>query len=642
MTSTVTIDFNAQLSRFSSAIDKATSDLNKFQTNTARISANINKTFGSLGIGLSAAGFASFLKGTIDSLDKLNDLSKSTGLAVEQLAGLQLAAEQSGSDLESVAQSINKLSVNIGQNSEKFKDLGITAKEPLEAFKQLSDIYNAIDDPQKRAAFAAEALGKAWQGAAPLLAEGSKSIGLMVNNGTKLSGVTKEVVDQADKFNDQLAEMSVRAKAVSLPLISALSRFSTQFEEASKQTDIFSAALERLKLAAKFSNPALTAFSIFNGDDGSGQAASGVIKKRTQALGADAVKKIDAFISSNGNSGKGSTALRQKFDQDAETARRFIESLTKEVETLGLSETALRRYEAAHLKLTPAQKEVFDGAIKKVEAFNEEQKRLEALNQAYEDHQRVIEDFNNRELDFLENQSAEEVDREEQFKREAQAIREMLDPTIKLYNEIAKVQSLQNLGLLDQEEADAAIKELEDRYESANKIANETVNVAKELGLTFSSAFEDAIVGGKNFQEILSGIEQDILRIVTRKLVTEPAAEALTGLLKGFDFSALFNANGNAFGSSGLIPFANGGIVSSATPFAFGGGQLGVMGEAGPEAILPLRRGPDGKLGVQGGAINIQGPLMVVNTPDASSFNKSGPQIAADMHRALARGRRVM
>lgn len=65
------------------------------------------------------------------------------------------------------------------------------------------------------------------------------------------------------------------------------------------------------------------------------------------------------------------------------------------------------------------------------------------------------------------------------------------------------------------------------------------------------------------------------------------------------------NAKGNGFDSGGVVPFAAGGvftnsIVDSPTLFKFAaGGKFGVMGEAGPEAILPLKRGTDGNLGVR-------------------------------------------
>jgi phage-related minor tail protein len=68
-------------------------------------------------------------------------------------------------------------------------------------------------------------------------------------------------------------------------------------------------------------------------------------------------------------------------------------------------------------------------------------------------------------------------------------------------------------------------------------------------------------------------------------------------------------------------------------------GGTGLMGEAGPEAILPLQRGADGRLGVAGGggAVNV---TMNITTPDAQGFRRSQSQIAAEMGRALARGQR--
>jgi phage-related minor tail protein len=64
------------------------------------------------------------------------------------------------------------------------------------------------------------------------------------------------------------------------------------------------------------------------------------------------------------------------------------------------------------------------------------------------------------------------------------------------------------------------------------------------------------------------------------------------------------------------------------------------MGEAGPEAIIPLARGADGRLGVRaqgGGAVHV---TMNVSTPDAASFRRSGAQIAAELARMVERGRR--
>jgi len=224
----VTVDFNANLARFSGGVDKMLNDFNRIESQAKRVSANISSAFGMLGVGLSAAGFTALIKNSIDAQDRLNDLRLTTGLTVETLSGLKFGAEQAGGDLESIAKSINKLAVNMGKDEEKFKQLGITAKDPLEAFKQLADVFVAVQDPQIRAAMAAEALGKSWEGAAPFLMEGSAGIGELIEKGARLSGVTTESTKAADEFNDKWHELfgtGVLLNAVvgdALPLFNAL------------------------------------------------------------------------------------------------------------------------------------------------------------------------------------------------------------------------------------------------------------------------------------------------------------------------------------------------------------------------------------------------------------------------------------
>jgi lambda family phage tail tape measure protein len=75
----------------------------------------------------------------------------------------------------------------------------------------------------------------------------------------------------------------------------------------------------------------------------------------------------------------------------------------------------------------------------------------------------------------------------------------------------------------------------------------------------------------------------------------------------------IFSAQGNMFNRYGLIPFATGGIVTKPTMFAFGQGGIGVMGEAGTEAIMPVTRTPSGDLGVKA----IGGSGMTVNIYEA-------------------------
>ena len=87
---------------------------------------------------------------------------------------------------------------------------------------------------------------------------------------------------------------------------------------------------------------------------------------------------------------------------------------------------------------------------------------------------------------------------------------------------------------------------------------------------------------------------------------------------------------------------AKGGIIGTPTYFPMGRGGVGLAGEAGPEAIMPLARGPDGRLGVAaaGGAA----PNVTVNiaTADADSFRRSDVYLTGLIARAVARGQRGM
>ena len=88
------------------------------------------------------------------------------------------------------------------------------------------------------------------------------------------------------------------------------------------------------------------------------------------------------------------------------------------------------------------------------------------------------------------------------------------------------------------------------------------------------------------------------------------------------------------------VPFAQGGVIASPISFPLGGNRIGIAGERGAEAILPLARGPDGSLGVRAdtsGGVNV---TFNVTTPDADSFRRSETQVAAMLARAVGQGQR--
>ena len=159
--------------------------------------------------------------------------------------------------------------------------------------------------------------------------------------------------------------------------------------------------------------------------------------------------------------------------------------------------------------------------------------------------------------------------------------------------------------------------------------------LAESVGSRMVTAFAGAALQGRNLSDVLKGLALSLARMALSAAL-KPLGAALGGLTGG----VLRNAAGNAFSGGQVIPFADGGIVNSPTLFAMRGGA-GLMGEAGPEAIMPLRRGADGRLGVAaaggGRPVNV---TFNVTTPDVAGFQRSQSQIAAQVGRALARGQR--
>ena len=174
-----------------------------------------------------------------------------------------------------------------------------------------------------------------------------------------------------------------------------------------------------------------------------------------------------------------------------------------------------------------------------------------------------------------------------------------------------------------------------------------TSEAGKTLGATLSSsldrAFGSALKDGAKLSDVLRTLALDVSRSVASKAIgglTGPISGALGSAIGGF----LPFAKGAAFDAGKIRAFAKGGIVTAPTTFPMAGGPqggaTGLMGEAGPEAILPLGRTPDGRLGVASGGQGASPITVTIVTQDADSFHRSRTQIAATLARAVDRGRR--
>jgi hypothetical protein len=185
--------------------------------------------------------------------------------------------------------------------------------------------------------------------------------------------------------------------------------------------------------------------------------------------------------------------------------------------------------------------------------------------------------------------------------------------------------------------------------ESLKQYYDQLTNFGEQAAAAVKGAFkglEDQLVnfvttGKLNFADLANSIIQDIARIAIQQAIIAPLVGGVGKLfkLKGF-------ANGGVFAQNGIQKFARGGIVDRPTMFPFANGT-GLMGEAGPEAIMPLRRGRDGRLGVAagggGGGINVNVSVDAKGTSvsgDGGNSAALGKAIAASVQAELVKQKR--
>ncbi len=168
-------------------------------------------------------------------------------------------------------------------------------------------------------------------------------------------------------------------------------------------------------------------------------------------------------------------------------------------------------------------------------------------------------------------------------------------------------------------------------------------NLERGFSSGLRSAFDGLVLDGRSLSDVLGGLAQKMSQTAYSAAIN-PVTNHFGGMLADGLNSVVSGlmpfADGGSFAQGRVMPFAKGGIVSTPTTFPMRGGT-GLMGEAGPEAIMPLARGPDGSLGVRGGggggAVTVN---MNISTPDVAGFQRSRSQIATQMSRALGRSQR--
>lgn len=569
----LTIDMNANLARFEEQMNRMAGNLDNFQRRSEGMSEGVNKALGALGVGLSVAGIGAFIKSGIDAADAMNDMADRTGIAVENLAGLQLGVKLSDTDMEAFAKTANKLSIFIAKNSDDMKKLGVDAKDPMEAFLQFADVFAAIEDPQRRAALGATVLGKSYAEMAPLLLQGSAAIRQQVEDGQKMSGITTEQAKAAADLNDKIDTLNMRFTSLTShvvgPIIPGLSNIAERFDYAAKKAqgfaDVFTEGFWERVIAG--SDPAM-AISGIKKLDGLIHAQEGVIDriKKYPKLASlqnydigEEQRRLDILIERRGNTvkklsmqndtpGKPITPKRvnngaiddllggdgNKGDKDKESA---IKSLAKRYDDYVGSmqrEVALRgdNTEAAKMEY-----EVTYGSLVKL---NEVQKlrllNLAAQKDAINGNIKVYAEYDDiiAEGDRLAGKQREWMERYDQLNQKFNG------PLLNFKSGIADAMDARAQGLIPD---DAKLKVILDKmgrdYNRLTSDADDSTRQMSEFAVQAAHNMQDAFADFlfDPFQDGIEGMGANFVKIIQR-MVAEAASAQIFNVLLGKNYGS--------------------------------------------------------------------------------------------------------
>lgn len=545
------------------------------------------------------------------------------------------------------------------------------------ALKQIADRFADMPDGAQKAAAAVALFGKSGADLIPLLNEGAAAMDRFTYK------VSEDFAARSDLFNDTITEFGIKVNGFGMELTDALlpalqsilEVFGDLFDTDQDWTALFDVIKVGLRAVATviYATIKLVDVAIKNvvayfdavGKvlQGDFQGAADVISTRVSTLLEQAkrdfaqIQKIwtDAPSPGTGRRTRGRSMALDTTDADREAAA-----------TARRAEADAKRAASEQERLEQRRRDLGQRALDLQQQLRES---LEDLNAAYAGV--GANEF--EELALRRNEAITENNRlVDQLTRDVVQLAVEINAAggqidIKPFEELINKISEGNIALADKEyeqgikaigdeAAQAAIGAME--FVDAIELQGQAIQGAKtgissylesigslseNISTLAQNAFkglEDAIVsltmtGKFSFKDFALSVIEDLTRMVTRMLIIAPILQLIQSLIPGGG-GALSGANalsttklvpGGIFGNggtfaNGIQPFAAGGVVNSPTLFKFangGAGRLGLMGEAGPEAIIPLKRGRDGKLGVAGGG----GTSVVVNV-DAKGTSAQG------------------
>jgi hypothetical protein len=523
---------------------------------------------------------------------------------------------------------------------------------------EVSDRFASYEDGAAKSALANKLFGKSGTDLIPLLNQGSRAIAAQREEARRYGLVSTELAKKSEEFNDNLTRIARAAEGASLkiggPLVESLADVSTRFLKATESGEGFWASLKRAVsedpvkgLRREIAGLKNDIASLESGQGPSDPAARAALlgRKRADLAAASVRLEAEQFSRSpaGGGRGFGAPPPRQEAPpvdpEDKEkapklsAADRYLESLKLQLQAtrdLSIADKLLADIQAGRLgKVSKQQEADLLGVALQIDAANALKKSEEERTKRLEEEARLREQtaaLSERSIGALVQETdamvsanrslAEEIELIGRTAKERAALEQL-----RLKDAIAtKEQALamaQNAGASQAEiraleQQIALLKQQSDLLgqrgvaQALEEDALRAKEFADQVGASFSSAFENAVVEGEKLSDVLKGIYKDLLRLIIRNQITGPAAQAIGS----FDWGSLFGGFR-----------ANGGSVSR--------GMFYEVNERGPE-LLSVGNRSYLMMGNQSGSVTPAGQASA-GTPQVNIevVNNTGVQASA-------------
>lgn len=676
----VEVDFTANVAKFSNQVDKITGQIDGFSRKTQQ-SFGLAKTAIKGFVGAFAVSeLTGFVKSGIDTADMLSKLSQRTGVAVEDLAGLKLAADLSDTSIEGVGRAINRLSIFTAQYNDEAKQLGITATDTTEQFLQFSDIFRSIESDAQRAAVGNRVLGRSYAELAPLLLQGSNALRQQIEEGKRYLPITAEMARQSEKFNDDLTKLSRTTQKYGILLggdiLNSINNIIERFEAASRAGLTFNNVLA-----------SINASEIRNLDVGIDDINDKIVAQREKikALKNDGPigGLVDGLLGYDINEEKRKLDLllrereqiikryQYRRDQQAKTQAPSLQPPSQEsINRVIASSSGASSSGASRSARTPSRASSVTQQNTGANEIEQLQRQIFLFNQVgeaakarYDVEFGSLSQISSGNKDLIVSY-AEQLDSLTAYKAEyekfgaqaASVIESIKTPTEDLIQQIDAARALFDKGFLNEDQLKRALDQYGSQFNELQRAAENTFDVIDQYGQeaarNIQSSFANFLYDP--FEDGVAGMALSFANAVRRMLAEAASAQILETLLGRTGKNGAIDFSTGLIGSVLAGIFHEGGKVGSAAPqravspvlFAgaprfHSGTYPGLKGDEFPailqkgEIVLSRKQVANAQSSSGGGVVN--NISVTVQSRQGEDAGALGQRIAQEIARSIAR-----